>query len=176
MANGDVLVAAGLGTDSSALSIALSSAEIYDPRANRWSMVAGMGQLHAGHTATLLGNGMVLVVGTLGHSRSELYDPTRNAWTSTGPAMDRYHHTATRLSDGRVLIVGGYGIESFHSVLLYDPKAVAPVQRKPIDPRLIAAVFLAALLLLAGFAISIPGVRRRLRRWRPRDQPEEWVT
>jgi hypothetical protein len=72
--------------------------------------------------------------------------------------------------------VGGYGIESFDSVLVYDPNGVVPVPRRPLDPRLIAAVALAALLIVAGFALSIPAVRRRLKGWRRREGPEEWIT
>ena len=176
MANGDVLVAAGLGVEPNALSIALTSAELYDPKTNLWVAVANMAQLHGGHSATLLGDGMVLVVGTLGHQRPELYDPDRNVWLSTGPAMDRYLHTSTRLPSGKVLIVGGIGVEAFRSALLYDPAGVAPQNALPVDPRIVAAVVLAALLLMVGMAMSLPAVRQRLRRWRPRGEPEEWIT
>jgi trimeric autotransporter adhesin len=171
--DGDVLVVGGTGEEPNSLAISLTTAEIYEPRTNLWVTAASMAALHVEHTVTLLRNGMVLVVGATGQSRPELYDLGRNLWSGTGPSMDRYQHTATLLPDGKTLIVGGYGIESLDSAVLYDPNAVAPVLRQPLDPRLIAAVLLT---ILAGIALSIPAVRRRLRSWRPQGEPEEWVT
>jgi N-acetylneuraminic acid mutarotase len=171
--DGDVLVVGGTGEEPNSLAISLTTAEIYDPRTNLWVTVASMATVHVEHTVTLLRNERVLVVGATGQSRPELYDMARNLWSGTGPSMDRYQHTATLLPDGKTLIVGGYGIESLDSAVLYDPNAVAPVLRQPLDPRLIAAVLLT---ILAGIALSMPAVRRRLRSWRPQGEPEEWVT
>lgn len=176
MANGDLFVAGGQGVEPSALNISLNSAEIYDPSTNLWVTVAGMAGFHAADTATLLRNGMLLLVGDTGQSRPELYDLAHNRWSRTGPSMVRYQHTATRMRDGKVLIVGGYGIESLASVLLYDPAAVAPAPIRPPDPRIIAALLLIAVLLLAGLGWSMPAVRQRVKRWRPRGESEEWVT
>jgi N-acetylneuraminic acid mutarotase len=173
--NGDVFVAGGINEDPTALPITLTSGEIYDPRANLWVTVASMVDVDEVHTATLLRNGMVLVLG-MGQSQPELYDPARNVWSRTGPSMGGHRGTLTLLADGRVVLVGGYGNESFASVLVYDPNAVAAVSRRPLDPRLIAAVVLSALLIVAGFALSIPAVRRRLRGWRPHHEPDEWIT
>ncbi|QNP58645.1 Kelch repeat-containing protein [Paenacidovorax monticola] len=66
------------------------------------------------HTATLLPNGHVLVVGGWGGagqdglSTVEIYDPVANAW-ATAPSLPqgRALHTATLLPGGRVLVVGG---------------------------------------------------------------------
>jgi hypothetical protein len=62
------------------------------------------------HTATLLQNGMVLIVGgsQVGTPTAEIYDPAAGTFSKTKnmPAM-RAGHTATLLSDGDVLIVGG---------------------------------------------------------------------
>jgi hypothetical protein len=176
MANGDVLVAGGLGEEPSRLTISLTSAEIYDPRTNLWVSVASMAEFRVAVTATLLRNGMVLVVGASGQSRAELYDPAQDRWVRTGPSMDRYQHTATRLPDGKVLIVGGYGIESLASSLIYDPEGVAPAPKRPLDPRIIAALILIALLLVAGAGWSIPAVRQRVKRWRPPRESEDWIT
>jgi hypothetical protein len=176
MANGDVLVAGGMGEEPSRLTISLTSAEIYDPRPNLWVSVASMAELRVGVTATLLRSGMVLVVGASGQSRAELYDPAHNRWFRTGPSMDRYQHTATRLPDSKVLIVGGYGTESLASVLVYDPEAVAPAPTRPLDPRIVAPLLLFAVLLLAGLGWSMPAVRQRVKRWRPRGESEEWIT
>jgi hypothetical protein len=176
MANGDVLVASGLGEEPSRLTISLSSAEIYDSHTNVWVSVASMAEFRVAVTATLLRNGMVLVVGASGQSRAELYDPAQDRWSRTGPSMVRYQHTATLLSNGKVLIVGGYGIESVSSVLIYDPMGVAPAPRTPPDPRVIAALFLTFLIVLGVGAWSIPAVRLRAKRWRPQGQSEEWIT
>jgi Kelch motif/Galactose oxidase, central domain len=175
MANGDVLVATGLGEEPSRLTISLSSAEIYDPRTNLWVSVASMAEFRVAVSATLLRNGMVLVVGASGQSRPELYDPAQDRWFRTGPSMDRYQHTATRLPDGRVLIVGGYGIESLASALIYDPEGVSPAPVRPPDPRVIAALLMTAVLVVAAIAWSTPAVRRRVRQWRPPAEPDEWI-
>ena len=61
----------------------------------------------AGHTATLLTNGQVLVAGG-GYIRAELYDPVTGVWTYTGSLVtERSDHTATRLPNGKVLVAGG---------------------------------------------------------------------
>jgi hypothetical protein len=90
--------------------------------------------------------------------------------------MDRYQHTATRLPNGRVLIVGGYANGSLASALIYDPLGVAPAPRMPPDPRAVAALFLAFLIVLASGTLSIPAVRLHVMAWRPRDQSEEWIS
>lgn len=88
------------------------------------SMVSG----RAGHTATLLTDGRVLIVGgqdTSNHelASAELYDPHTGTFSSTGSmSTARMDHTATRLTDGRVLIVGGLGASGYlASAELYDP-------------------------------------------------------
>lgn len=79
-----------------------------------WTTVAHMTTPRQRHTATLLGNGKVLVTGGCdgngdGLASTELYDPVADTWTA-GPAMSvtRADHTATLLSTGNVLIVGGW--------------------------------------------------------------------
>lgn len=82
----------------------------------------------AAHTATLLENGSVLIVGgfagdKVGISETEVFDSQRNAFLP-GPtlAVGRSGHTATRLRDGRILIAGGYNGEYLDSSEIYDPK------------------------------------------------------
>jgi N-acetylneuraminic acid mutarotase len=67
--NGTVLVAGGI-YDSSTSDYAIASAELYDPGAGTWSGTDSLETARAGHTATLLGNGAVLVTG--GTSGSDL--------------------------------------------------------------------------------------------------------
>jgi len=64
------------------------------------------------HTATLLGNGLVLVAGGQGNSAilasSELYTPGASSWTATAALNKaRQSHTATLLGSGQVLAAGG---------------------------------------------------------------------
>ena len=78
------------------------------------------------HTATLLSNGKVLVVGGSNSgalASAELYDPAQGTWRATGSlATARYYHTATLLANGKVLVAGGYGTNGvLSSAELYDP-------------------------------------------------------
>jgi trimeric autotransporter adhesin len=175
--SGNVLVTGGVAPDAQTLvTVAPSSAEVYDPHANRWSTIASMAAARDEYTATPLSNGRLLFVGGTGQSRAEVYDPARNVWSTASATMNRYLHTATRLPDGRILVVGGYGLESLDTALLYDPSATAPVQRAPTNPLVVAGLVLAAFVLLAAVAFSIPGVRRRLRGWRGTGRSEDWIT
>lgn len=82
----------------------------------------------AGHTATLLPNGIVLVFGgfngVLRLTTSEVYNPATGVWTNTGPlAIGRTTQTATLLSNGKVLAAGGHVSASGSTATceLYDP-------------------------------------------------------
>ncbi len=73
---------------------------------------AAMTTLRTLHTATLLANANVLVVGgfdgSSGLSTAELYLPDTATFVVTGAMPEpRYDHTATRLQGGSVLVVGG---------------------------------------------------------------------
>jgi hypothetical protein len=97
------------------------------------------------HTATLLGNGKVLLAGGANDDGShalasaELYDPASNSWAPAGAmTAARDSHTATLLGDGKVLVAGGeYYDGSFHilsSAELYVPDAVPPtITAQPSD-------------------------------------------
>src|SRR5437879_4951625 len=77
------------------------------------------------HTATLLPNGNVLVVGDWALSaRAELYNPATGTWAPTSSMRTgRYSHTATLLSNGKVLVTGGdvAGGQPTQTAELYDP-------------------------------------------------------
>jgi hypothetical protein len=131
--NGKVLVAGG----SSGGTNILSTCEIYDPTAydsatgslGSWSDAAEFAgnEVRETHTATLLRNGKVLVVGgddtpDFLLSTSQLYDPTTGVWSAIPDVLQyaRVNHAATLLADGKVLVTGGYGDDP-QSVEIYDP-------------------------------------------------------
>ncbi len=105
------------------------------------------------HTATLLGDGRVLVAG--GRERAgnilasaEIYDPTTGQFTETGQmTTPRVGHTATLLPNGKVLIAGGSDEEFFSGALasaeIFDPSisAFTPVGQMSV-PRLAHAAVL----------------------------------
>ena len=77
-----------------------------------WSYTGSLNTGRAWHTATLLFNGKVLVVGGSIANRvldsAELYDPATGTWSFTGSLnVARWGHTATLLPNGKVLIAGG---------------------------------------------------------------------
>jgi galactose oxidase-like protein len=77
-----------------------------------WKQTGAMSTMRAGHTATLLRDGTVLVVGGFNAdailASAERYDPASRSWSPVAPMHTaRARHTATRLQDGTVLVVGG---------------------------------------------------------------------
>ncbi len=122
LANGNVLVTGGTQFDSSSTiqrARALSSVEIYDPQTNTWRYSTNMHTKRAGHTATALADGRVLVVGgftgemgsvadftTL--ASAEIYDPATEQWLVVASLHEaRGEHAAVVLDTGQVFVVGG---------------------------------------------------------------------
>jgi hypothetical protein len=135
--NGKVLVVGGSQADGFHLGSS-PSAELYDPQTNSWSTAASMRTPRSFHTATLLPDGRVLVVGgveasseDVGHvvASAELYDPAMDAWSPAPPLpAARAKHDAILLADQHVLVIGGTaGIgageasNSLRTAELYDP-------------------------------------------------------
>lgn len=92
---GKVLVAGGVGADSTGRAETIASAELYNPATGSWSATGSMTTPRALHTATLLPSGKVLVVAGAGPggaeprnanqlASAELYDPVSGTWTATG--------------------------------------------------------------------------------------------
>jgi N-acetylneuraminic acid mutarotase len=130
MADGRVLVTGGWNLSPS--TNILKTCDIYDPTTNSWTSVNGMNQARRFHTATLLFDGRLLVVGgdtTATLMTSELFDPATGRWTQQTSTMHvgHFRHTATLLPNGRVLIVSGLqsnsGLPTAYSgsANLFDP-------------------------------------------------------
>lgn len=117
--NGEVLICGGTGDTTNETSL-VSSAELYSPyrmgQGGSWRSVGSMNEARRGHSATLLLNGKVLVVGGQGAgaypwilASAELFDSITGTWSPTGSmSQGRRGHTATLLHDGRVLVAGGF--------------------------------------------------------------------
>jgi hypothetical protein len=90
-----------------------SECEIFDPNTGTWTATGPMASPRAHHTATLLSDDRVLVVGGYGSDgvaldTTEIWSPISGTW-SAGPVMstERAEHTATAMNNNKVLIVGG---------------------------------------------------------------------
>ncbi len=105
-----------------------SNAELRDATVLSWTATGSLGTGRSQHTATLLGDGSVLVVGGFGNSGSlstaELYNPISGAWIPAGTIPKaRYLHTATLLPNGKVLVAAGTDgrSDTDSSAQLFDP-------------------------------------------------------
>ena len=108
--NGSLLVAGGFA--GAVPNSSISSAELYNPNTNKWTMIAPMHVGRAGALAVTLNNGEILVTGGLGAygplTSCEFYDPNTNSWTMTGNMnQPRFDHQIILLNDGSVFVVGG---------------------------------------------------------------------
>ncbi len=133
--NGQVLIVGGMNYDGSNNTY-LQTAVLYNPSTGVFTST-GTGSnapvsRRSNHTATLLPNGKVLIVGGKNGNSSypqtaEIYDPSTGVFTSTGtgnnaPLSPRSNHTATLLPSGKVLIVGGrHGSTYLQTSEIYDP-------------------------------------------------------
>src|SRR6185369_6155180 len=85
-----------------------------DPATGLWTFTGSMNDARVNHSATMLIDGQVLVVGgstqTNYLQNSERYNPVTGTWIRVGePLIDHHaYHTATLLPRGAVLVVGGY--------------------------------------------------------------------
>jgi hypothetical protein len=126
----------------------LSTAEIFDPLTGTSAettkidpttserVASSLVTARQGHTATLLQNGMVLIVGGYNGTylnSAELYNPATGVFSllSSNLATGRAYHTATLQFDGQVLIAGGYNNGYLNSLELYNPSTRTFTQLSP---------------------------------------------
>src|SRR5258708_2989697 len=147
--DGTVLLAGGV-TGSRNNPLPTTSAEIYIPSTQSFAPAnSDMNDSRAEHTATLLSNGMVLLVGGATDSSgsfppypigapvssAELHDPSTGSFNFAAYlGTARSQHTATLLTNGTVLIAGGTtdaGGQNTNGTVtssteLYQPASLAP--------------------------------------------------
>jgi hypothetical protein len=106
--DGRVLIAGGMRRNQQFY----KSAELFDPKAGRFSATGDMLMARVGHVAVLLKSGKVLIAGGwIGNGvtdEAELYDPSAGKFTAIAHMLTkRGRPDATLLEDGNVLITGG---------------------------------------------------------------------
>jgi hypothetical protein len=137
LGNGTVLIVGG-GANLPPACGGIGTPEIYDPASESFRAISSTPAGRSHHTATLLHDGSVLLVGGLAQDcrstdSAELYDPAAEAFVSAGSmTQPRRDHTATLLLDGSVLIVGGRaefagaGTDQLMTAELYRPATAPP--------------------------------------------------
>jgi hypothetical protein len=144
---------AGTGGWSARLAVTPSPTRLTAPG---WAVTGSMVQARTGHTATLLDNGRVLVVGgTDAKGRAlasaELFDPASEKWTVTGTMRTaRSEHRAILLRDGRVLVLDGWG----RGAEVYDPGTAS---WKPSAAMTVRRTFYTTTLLADGRVLVAGG-------------------
>jgi len=131
LADGRVLVTGGVAVlgPSTSSPEAQKSVEIWDPVSRTFGSASVMSEGRSHHTATLLENGDVLIIGGSG---AEVWSPATGTFRGAGTLIDpRSGHTSTLLPDGRVLVIGGHtpngvGLRSnAPTAELWDPRTLA---------------------------------------------------
>lgn len=146
LADGRVLAAGGSALESEGAAAGgqtirtEASTEIFDPDTGTWAPGGAMGTARFEHTATLLGDGRVLMVGGSGPTRdgeavgplasTELYDPAADVFVgSSDLTAARTNHAAALLNQNAVIVSGGAGGDngdvSLASVEVFDSRAAA---------------------------------------------------
>ncbi|MBK8688061.1 MAG: hypothetical protein IPN24_06355 [Betaproteobacteria bacterium] len=159
MADGRVMLAGGLGS-----TIAVSSsAVVYDPVADAWSIGPSLAAARLDFPLVRLLSGRLLAIsgyvpsGGAYEPTAESYDPLTNAWGAAGSlSTPRRFHTATVLHDGRVLVTGGAGGVSLamSSAEVYTP---ATNGWSSAAPMLAAREQHSATLLASGKVLVVGG-------------------
>lgn len=139
----------------------MDSAEIYDPIYRTFTATGDLKRARHSHSATLLGNGKVLIAGGCGQDEepeqsAELFDPATGAFTELASDLytPRKKHTATLLHDGTVLLAGGS--DQSMSSEIFDPETQLFKQFHPTANRFTHT----ATLLKSGRVVLAGGFRQ----------------
>jgi hypothetical protein len=117
--DGRVLIAGGsLGPNDNPAATATATAEIYDPATGKFTQTGSMTTPRVSHSATLLKDGRVLMLGSWSDFSAEIYDPVTGIFSGAGGIAQNIN-MATLLRDGRVLVVGWGGTGMVSDI--YDP-------------------------------------------------------
>ncbi len=119
--DGRVLIAGGADVRKGRCLTA--SAELFDPKSNKFTFTGSMKDPRAGATTMVLKDGRVLIAGggqcsdaepkPSAFATAEIFDPQTGRFSLVGSmTADREDDTATLLQDGRVLFTGGTSASS----------------------------------------------------------------
>jgi hypothetical protein len=132
LADGQVLITGGVD-QVNAGHPALTSVELYDPERRSFRTAGPLLTARHSHTATLLGDGRVAIVGggtefaeLTALASVEIYDPTTTegqSFPATPLTHARQRHSATLLGDGTLLVIGGHAEDN-----------VVEVERHTVSP------------------------------------------
>jgi Galactose oxidase, central domain/Kelch motif len=133
LAGGDVLVAGGSGSMTSA-----TTAELFDPTTGAFTPAGTLTSGRTAAAAAVLADGRVLLTGGDMAGTAEVYDPTTGTFTGVAPLLTaRSDHTATLLLDRRVLVTGGTstpgGGDALASAEIFDPTAGTWTAAAPME-------------------------------------------
>lgn len=125
--DGRVLITGGFkkGPDGRSQIYSLT-AELFDPKTESFLRTGDMNFRRAGHTATLLPNGKVLIAGGFTENgltaSAEVYDPASQTFLLVGSmSVARGGSTATLLPNGNVLVAGGGDAIATATAELFHP-------------------------------------------------------
>ena len=124
LSDGRVLIIGGV--DSNGL---LGSTEFYNPSsvpAPSFSAGPALMRARSGHSATMLSDGKILIVGGESSGSAEIFDPATQSFSLASGSLNtpRQYHSAALLNSGKVLIAGGVvGTNTtLISAEIYDPQ------------------------------------------------------
>ncbi|MEW6209575.1 MAG: kelch repeat-containing protein [Acidobacteriota bacterium] len=124
--NGKVLIAGGANGVSMGREVVTETAEIYDPATGLFTSTGNMSAVRYKHSATLLPDGKVLILGGSNaflargmYPSAEVYDPATGKFSKVGnmtTARYKIRDAVALLEDGKVIVAGGGS-----RVEIYDP-------------------------------------------------------
>jgi N-acetylneuraminic acid mutarotase len=169
IAGDKVLLAGGCRNSNSGEMVCdtyMASAEIYDPEEGTFAETGDMTVARKDHTATVLNDGRVLIVGGRMNdaavlASAEIYNPATGVFTTAGNmAAARANHTASILPDGRVVVAGGESANGaiLASVEIYNPATgtFSLVSGSMSDARTLHS----AVVLSSGKVLFVAGLKK----------------